>query len=118
MTSQEEIQIPKPSNHKARFWVETVFLFIVLFFSMTQLVRGAEDRGVYFTLIAGICGKIGKLKIRQIKNVNGEPTLMTSIDNSTFDQIDGQQPSIAEKLRRRYRQRGHSTPNDIASSPV
>ena len=56
---------PRPlDNGRSRFWVETIFLFIVLVFSMAQLVRDAPEKPVYFTLISGICGKIAKLKIK------------------------------------------------------
>ena len=51
----------------ARFVVETLFLLIVLIFSMVMLLNGTDDRPVYFTLISGICGKITRLKIKDNK---------------------------------------------------
>lgn len=62
----------------ARFCVETLFLLCVLLFSMVMLIKGTEDRPVYFTLISGICGKITRLKIKDLK----QPT-------DGLDEIDG-----------------------------
>ena len=64
----------------ARFVVETLFLLIVLIFSMVMLLNGTDDRPVYFTLISGICGKITRLKIKDNKQ---QSTL------ANFDDIDG-----------------------------
>ena len=66
-----------------RFWVETIFLFVVLVFCMVQLARNSSDQPVYFTIISGICGKITKLKIK--KNITGSST-----GNPLFlDEVDG-----------------------------
>ena len=65
-----------------RFWVETIFLFVVLVFCMVQLARNSSDQPVYFTIISGICEKITKLKIK--KNITGSST-----GNIFLDEVDG-----------------------------
>ena len=74
-----------------RFWVETIFLFTVLVFSMVQLARNSSEQPVYFTIISGICGKITKLKIG--KNKGGGTTTTTTTTPSFFDELDGRRPT-------------------------
>lgn len=106
----------------ARFWVETLFLFIVLIFSMVQLVLSAEDRPVYFTLISGICGKIAKLKVKRMipdsskgsGAQNKKPSqdiYEEEIEDSTFDDIDGRSPdnNIASRRSRTASETHHTT---------
>ena len=81
---------PSKTVVTARFWVETLFLFIVLIFCMVQLVRSAHDRPVYFTLISGICGKIVKLKIKRVQaGVGLVPNEETNTELDIFDDVDG-----------------------------
>ena len=73
------IEDQQQSNKKIpdyRFWVETIFLFIVLIFSMVQLARNSSEQPVYFTIISGICGKITKLKIKKNKGGGLLPLLL------------------------------------------
>lgn len=119
MVENTSPQQQKTQTTTARFWVETCFLFIVLIFSMVQLVRSAQDRAVYFTLISGICGKIAKLKIvkpggqlkqHQLQFPNNNEAAATGGDEPFyFDEVDG--------FNRRRRQRAAMTRTPPPSPP-
>ena len=91
--SIEDQQQPNKKLPDYRFWVETIFLFTVLVFSMVQLARNSSEQPVYFTIISGICGKITKLKITKNKGGGTTTTTTTPPALSFFDELDGRRPT-------------------------
>lgn len=84
--NNNEIKKEKETNDY-RFWVETLFLFVVLVFCMVQLARDSAEQPVYFTIISGICGKITKLKIKKTKR-SGD-TSSSASGGFFLDEVDG-----------------------------
>ena len=85
----DNTEIKEKETNDYRFWVETLFLFVVLVFCMVQLARDSAEQPVYFTIISGICGKITKLKIKKTKR-SGDAS--SGSGGFFLDEVDGHGP--------------------------